>query len=249
MDELCLLARRAGALIMGHYKGAAAVETKSDGSPVTAADREANDCIAAGLARINPRLPVLSEESEIPSYETRRQWKSFWLVDPLDGTKEFISRNGEFTVNIALIEDQAPIAGVVYAPALNILYFAARGLGAFKQEDGQRARRIFSKPARPGQELVVAESRSHPSAELESFLKTVQVKDRIKVGSSLKFGLLAEGRADLYPRLGPTMEWDCAAGDCLYRYSAAEGYLDSGLRYNSPSLRFERFIAGFQEAS
>jgi 3'(2'), 5'-bisphosphate nucleotidase len=169
----------------------------------------------------------------------------FWLVDPLDGTKEFLQDRGEYTVNVALIEHGTPVLGVVYAPALDVLYLAGRGLGAWKQVGSAGARRLCSRPVPAGAPRVVVESRSHPSDALEAYLRTITVARRVRAGSSLKFCWLAEGLADLYPRFGPTMEWDTAAGDCVFRYSGCEeGERPSPLEYNSPALRHDRFVIG-----
>jgi len=240
-------ARLAGAVILEHYgagAGGRAAMSKADGSPVTAADYAAQRVIDQYLERWDSGVPVISEEADLPSYSARQSWRRFWLVDPLDGTKEFISRNGEFTVNIALIEDGAPILGVVYAPVLDVMYTAANGLGAWRTGSDGAAVRIFHDPPASDSPLTVVESRSHGSPELEAYLGTIDVKERIRVGSSLKFCWVAEGRADIYPRLGPTMEWDVAAGDCIYRNSAREGVHASPLTYNKPELRNGPFVLG-----
>ncbi len=245
--RLRYVAREAGRVILEHYRTADAGRTaasKTDGSPVTLADYEGQLVINGHLGQWDSEVPVISEEAELPSYESRRSWRRFWLVDPLDGTKEFISRNGEFTVNIALIEDGEPVLGVVYAPVLDVMYAAAKGLGAWKSEADVAGVRIFHDPPEAGQPLVVVESRSHGSPELEAYLDTIDVRERIRVGSSLKFCWVAEGRADIYPRLGPTMEWDVAAGDCIYRNSAREGEHASPLSYNKPELRNGSFVLG-----
>jgi 3'(2'), 5'-bisphosphate nucleotidase len=187
---------------------------------------------------------VVSEEDVMTSFEDRRGWRKFWLVDPLDGTKEFIKRRAEFTVNVGLIEDGEPVFGVVLAPALDLLYWAAKGEGAWRQEKDGAPERIFSTTPAPGAPLTIVESLSHPSAELEEYLKTIPVARRVKAGSSLKFCWVAEGRADVYPRLGPTMEWDVAAGDCIYRQSGREVERPSPLTYNKPDLRNPSFIIG-----
>ena len=244
LDRLARIATDAGAAILASAAERAGVDLKADRSPVTEADRAAHRLIGRELIAWDPAIPVLSEEGELPPYDVRRGWRAFWLVDPLDGTKEFLAANGEYTVNIALIEGNAPVMGVVYAPALGLLYVAGRGLGAWKQEPGRRPVRIHSTPPASDAALVIAESRSHPSAELEEFLKTVRVKARVQAGSSLKFCWVAEGRADLYPRFGPTMEWDTAAGDCVYRQSGRDDERSSPLRYNTPSLRHDRFVIG-----
>jgi 3'(2'), 5'-bisphosphate nucleotidase len=244
VTRLAALAREAGAAILTHYHPGVEVRHKADRSPVTAADHAAHQIIADGLSAWDPTIPVVSEEGEIPPYETRKSWERFWLVDPLDGTKEFIQRNGEFTVNIALIERGEPVLGVLYVPAQDLLYWAGRGLGAWKAQGGAPPVRIFSVPPQPGQPLVVVESRSHPSAELEEYLKSIPIARRVQAGSSLKFCWVAEGKADVYPRLGPTMEWDVAAGDCIFRNSGRAVPRVSTLRYNTPALRNDGFVIG-----
>jgi 3'(2'), 5'-bisphosphate nucleotidase len=238
------IARLAGAAILQHYTPEAGSTLKADGSPITLADHAAQRVIAQELRQWDPDVPVVSEEAERAPYEERQYWRRFWLVDPLDGTKEFISRNGEFTVNIALIEDGEPVLGVVYAPALDVMYGAAKGSGAWRTEsDGARVR-ISHLPPHRDRPLTVVESRSHGSPELEAYLRTINVGERVKLGSSLKFCWVADGRADIYPRLGPTMEWDVAAGDCVFRNSAPEGQYPSPLTYNKPDLRNASFVLG-----
>ena len=244
LRRLVGIARDAGAAIMSWYRAGAEVTAKADGSPLTSADRAAHEIIDAALKAWDPAVPVVSEEGELPSPEERRKWRRFWLVDPLDGTKEFISRNGEFTVNIALIEDGEPVLGVVLAPALPRLWYAGRGLGAWSEGPSGPAIRIHSEPSAPGAPLIVVESRSHPSERLERYLGSIEVSERIQAGSSLKFCMVAEGKADIYPRFGPTMEWDVAAGDCIFRYSGQSAPRQSPLRYNKPDLRNGDFILG-----
>jgi 3'(2'), 5'-bisphosphate nucleotidase len=240
------LAREAGRATMTYYAGAvdAAVREKGDRSPVTLADEVAHGILVEGLRRIDPDTPVVSEEAEAAAFEHRRGWRRFWLVDPLDGTKEFIKRRAEFTVNVALIVDGEPVFGVVLAPALELLYWAVKGEGAWREEKNGPGVRIYSAAAAAGTPLTVVESLSHPSPELEEYLRTIPVARRVKAGSSLKFCWVAEGRADIYPRLGPTMEWDVAAGDCIYRQSGREGERPSPLTYNKPDLRNPSFIIG-----
>jgi 3'(2'), 5'-bisphosphate nucleotidase len=247
--RLTQIAGEAGCAIMGHYGASIAVEEKGDRSPVTAADRAAHARIVAALAEWDPAIPIVSEEGEIPGPEVRRSWRRFWLVDPLDGTKEFIQRNGEFTVNIALIEDGVPVLGVIYAPALDLMYYAGQGLGSWKRARGGAPVRITSRPPLPQHALRVAESRSHPSPELEAFLATIPVAERVPAGSSLKFCWVAEGKADIYPRLGPTMEWDVAAGDCIFRNSGAQKPRVSRLVYNQPELRNAGFVIGMDDSA
>ena len=246
--RLTAIAREAGVAAMEHYHAGVAVTQKGDKGPVTAADHAAHAVIQRALTEWDSSIPVISEEGDIPGFEVRQRWPRFWLVDPLDGTKEFIQRNGEFTVNIALIDGGIPVLGVIYAPALDLMYYGGNGLGSWKREEGKAPVRITSRPPHPGHALIVAESRSHPSAELEEYLKTVLVGSRVQAGSSLKFCWVAEGKADIYPRLGPTMEWDVAAGDCIFRNSAVVGRRSSSLVYNQPELRNPGFVIGIEDA-
>ncbi len=257
IERVAAIAREAGAAILEIYGAAGAAppfERKADRSPITAADRAAHAAIVGALRALDPAIPIVSEEGEIPDAAARRAWERFWLLDPLDGTKEFIARNGEFTVNIALVARAAgpdgayaPVLGVVYAPALGTLWRAEAGRGAWREE-GTRAARICSRRARPGEPLVVVESHSHPSPELDRFLATIPVARRVAAGSALKFCWVAEGRADVYPRFGPTMEWDTAAGDCVWRWSVGDGEPPraSPLRYNTPELRNPPFVLGLE---
>ncbi len=247
IDGVIRIARKAGAAILEVYnRPDFGVEQKADDSPLTAADRAAHAVIDAGLRELTPEIPVLSEEGKDVPYETRSRWQRFWLVDPLDGTKEFIKRNGEFTVNIALVEDGRPVFGVVYAPALDTLYVGEVGQEAWKQEaSGERQPLKVRAPAE-GEGHAVVKSRSHPSGELAEYLETIQVADSVPVGSSLKFCVVAEGRATLYPRFGPTMEWDTGAGQAVVE--AAGGKVmradqpGQPLRYNKENLLNGFFI-------
>jgi 3'(2'), 5'-bisphosphate nucleotidase len=248
LERLVALARLAGDATMRFYGASYAVEEKSGGrGPVTDADRASHEIIVEALTR-DALAPVISEEGTIADYETRRAWPQFWLVDPLDGTKEFLSRNGEFTVNIALIREGVPVIGVVHVPATGTTFFASQGCGAWRQRGDEAAQRLLSDPPMVGAPLRVVESRSHHSEALEAFLATVPVAERAQLGSSLKFCRIAEGRADLYPRLSPIMEWDVAAGDCVYRYSGRSRARLSPLRYNNPDLRIPRFVLGMEDA-
>ena len=247
IEDVAAIASVAGDTVLRLYRDRGAwVRRKQDGSPVTAADMASEDVIRPRLAALDPAIPYLSEEAPLPAHAERQGWSRFWLVDPLDGTKEFLRRTDEFTVNIALIEDGEPVLAAVAAPALGVVYCAGRRQGAWKQRRGARPARIRSRLADPRQPLRIVESRSHPSPALEDFLENFMIRERLKVGSSLKFCLLAEGRADLYPRLGPTMEWDVGAGDCIYRHSADGEPHPSPLTYNKPSLRNERFVLGLR---
>lgn len=218
-DELVALALSAGRKIMAIYDGDQGAETKKDGSPVTAADTAAEAVILAGLRSIAPSVPVVAEE-EVAAGRVPEIGRRFFLVDPLDGTKEFISRNGEFTVNIALIEDGAPVTGVVYAPALADICVGTVGEGARSARvsaDGACAwTEIRVRPV-PAAGIDVVASRSHLTAETKDFIERFVVRDMVSAGSSLKFCRVATGAADLYPRLARTMEWDTAAGDAVLR--------------------------------
>ena len=247
IDALSALARRAGAAILEVYnRPDFGIESKADDSPLTAADRKSHAVIDAGLRELSAEIPVLSEEGREIPYAERRQWRRFWLVDPLDGTKEFIKRNGEFTVNIALIDDGRPVLGVIYAPALDLLYVGTVGRGAWRQDaaGGIEALRVRS-PA-PGEGHAVVKSRSHPSGELADYLATVQVEDSVPVGSSLKFCVVAEGRATLYPRFGPTMEWDTAAGQAIVEAAGGRvvdaADMSTPLSYNKEDLHNGFFV-------
>ncbi len=239
------LARQAGRAIL-HIYGEVdpSVEYKRDNSPLTQADMASHHVIVDGLAKLTPQSPILSEESREIPFELRRTWRCFWLVDPLDGTREFLKRNGEFTVNIALIEAGAPTLGVVYAPAIDKLYYAARGSGAFKEEDGAVAP-IRTAASNSGKVRVVM-SRSHGSGEenLDRFTGGAPC-EFVPMGSSLKFCLVADGSADIYPRSGPTMEWDTAAAQCVVEQAGGTVTdLDgNAMVYNKPVLLNPGFVA------
>lgn len=241
LEQICQLARDAGAAIMLVYEGQRPleVEHKKDDSPVTAADLAAHQIIKQHLAQAYPEIPLLSEEDP-PAWEVRQHWHRYWLVDPLDGTKEFLNRNGEFTVNIALIENGVPVLGVVYVPVTDVMYAAADG-NAWKQEQGVR-RQIRAQAMHPP--LVVV-SRSHQDAELKDYLLQLGEHQTVAIGSSLKFCLVAEGKAQLYPRFGPTNIWDTAAGHAVavaagaqihdwqgkpLNYAPRESFLNPGFR-------------------
>jgi len=244
IQAVCNIARQAGTAIMAIYDGDHAVEYKDDRSPLTAADRAADKVIVDGLTRLSPEIPILSEEGQNIPYAERSSWEQFWLVDPLDGTKEFIKRNGEFTVNIALIKGDVPVFGVVYLPAQARLYFGGINDGAFVSQNDGGPMPIQVRNVEAGAGLTVVMSRSHPSPELDDFLKQIKVADALPVGSSLKFCAVAEGRADLYPRLGPTMEWDTAAGHAVVEGAGGEVVsLEGGpLRYNKKNLLNPYFV-------
>jgi 3'(2'), 5'-bisphosphate nucleotidase len=243
LADVCALAREAGASAMQVYDSDFVVLDKADRSPVTEADLRAEAVILAGLAGLTPDTPVISEEQAAAGAAPAAA-ERFWLVDPLDGTREFVQRNGEFTVNIALIEAGAPTLGVVFAPALGRLFAGAQGLGAWT-EDAAGRRRIGCR-AVPAAGLTVVASRSHgDAAALDRFLAAHKVAATASAGSSLKFCLVAAGEADLYPRLGRTMEWDTAAGHAVL--SAAGGRVSTldgaALRYGKPGLENPHFVA------
>ena len=212
-QDIVAIAKASGDAIIQMYSQDFEVEYKQDSSPLTIADKKANDIIENGLNQLPVSFPVLSEEGKDIPYEQRKQWEYFWLVDPLDGTKEFVKKNGEFTVNIALIHKGIPVLGVVYAPALGICYWAKKSEGAFK--DG-KILPLKTEDQRETYKIVV--SRSHMSNETQVFIDNIDAdkeKELIAIGSSLKICLVAEGEADIYPRLGPTMEWDTGAAHAI----------------------------------
>ncbi len=227
--DLFTISLDAGKEILEVYKQEFDVEFKEDNSPLTLADKRAHNSIMKGLHVIDKGIPVLSEEGEQIPYSERKHWNHFWLVDPLDGTKEFIKKNGEFTVNIAFIEEGYPSLGVIYAPALDLFYFGRNGQGAYKLKNASIAkakneRDLIQKSIRLPQTTErhvtrVVASRSHMSEETEAFIKDLKAKhgevEVVSSGSSLKFCLVAEGKADFYPRYAPTMEWDTGAGQAI----------------------------------
>jgi 3'(2'), 5'-bisphosphate nucleotidase len=244
LDPVIGIARRAAGAILEIYDGEFAVEHKDDRSPLTAADRAAHGVIVDGLAALPGGFPVLSEEGASVPYAQRRSWQRYWLVDPLDGTREFVKRNGEFTVNIALIENERPVLGVVQVPVRSEVYAAARGAGAFHvAADG--ARRALRVSHYAGGPLRVVASRSHASAQLSELLDAFPECRIVSIGSSLKICLVAAGEADLYPRHGPTSEWDTAAAQCVLEQAGGQ-LTDFQLRplpYNKASLLNEPFVA------
>ncbi len=253
LQQVVAIAIDAGAEILDVYAGEFEVAVKDDGSPLTLADRRAHDLIDQRLRRLDPGIPVLSEESDATVLAQRRQWKRYWLVDPLDGTREFVKRSDEFTVNIALIEGNRPVMGVVYAPVKGVSFYAAAatagvGAGAFKRgADGKPA------PIRVKQfnreKAIMVTSRSHATAAVETYrarlAREVEEVEVTGMGSSLKICLVAEGLADIYPRLAPTSEWDTAAAQCVLE--SAGGRLTNlagqPLIYNKPNILNPRFLA------
>ena len=240
------IARSAGEQIMRVYGTAFSVDVKADQSPVTDADLAAHKVILADLKRITPDLPVLSEESSTLPFAERRRWDSYWLVDPLDGTKEFINRNGDFTVNIALIQAGRPVVGVVYVPVTGLAYYGCVGVGAFRRDKDGQAAPIKTRKLIAGSPVKVVASRSHRGELLDGYLARLGPHETVSRGSSLKFCLVAEGAADVYPRLGPTSEWDTGAGHAVLLAAGGDVVSAEGgpLKYNAKeSLLNPHFIA------
>ena len=258
-----IAAKKAGEAILEVYGSEFSIERKADSSPLTVADKRSHEIITERLKGLqNARFPLLSEEGRDIPYGERREWKYYWLIDPLDGTKEFIRRNGEFTVNIALMYKDRPVAGVILVPAGDILYFAAEGRGSFKVSDTswindtlsveeleEKSHRLPVKTLLKTRPFTAIASRSHMSDETSSYLGGLKKEhgeiEIISAGSSLKFCLVAEGAADVYPRFGPTMEWDTAAGQAIVEQSGgAVLHHKTGepLRYNKESLLNPWFI-------
>jgi len=242
LTEVAAAARKAGEAIRRHYEGEFAVDRKSDGSPVTAADHASEAVMLHELHKLTPDIPIVSEEQveagKVPEVSGGR----FWLVDPLDGTKEFVKRNGEFAVVAGLVVDFKPVAGVIYAPVLDTLYAGGEGR-AWREKDGRRD--DISARAAASDGLVVAISRSHISEKFESYLATLPLKGRVACGSAIKFGLLAAGEADIYPRFGQTMEWDTAAGHAILEAAGGRMETKEGgtLTYGKPGFLNHGFIA------
>lgn len=253
LDTLLRIAKTAGNAILSVYRRAGDIDVtiKDDNSPLTEADRDAHEIIIAELKRFTPSIPILSEESDGISVDERLSWSRYWLVDPLDGTKEFIKRNGEFTVNIALINKGAPELGIVHVPVTNISYLGKTGVGAWKvAATGEAdAISITNFDLNPGQVRIVA-SRSHRGDLLDQLINTMEAElgkaEVVSMGSSLKICLLAEGKADIYPRLAPTSEWDTAAAHAVLA-AAGGDIVDTefqALRYNQKeSMLNPHFIA------
>lgn len=250
------IARQAGERILEIYYGDDfGLETKADNSPLTRADRAAHDYILGQLPQLAPQWPILSEEAADIPYAKRRSWETYWLVDPLDGTREFIKRNDEFTVNIALIKQHKPVLGVVYAPVFQECYSAAEGVGSFKQsKDGSQT--AIESRARVAEEFKVVGSRSHAGPLMQDFMACVQNNmdcpvELLSSGSSLKICRIAEGLADLYPRLGPTSEWDTAAAHCVVEQAGAQltDLTLQPLRYNTKESLLNPHFLVFKEIS
>jgi 3'(2'), 5'-bisphosphate nucleotidase len=247
LDSVAEIAIRAGASIMEIYQQDFDVEHKGDGSPLTQADLAAHNLIKEALQKLTPDLPLLSEESRDISWQERSSWQTYWLVDPLDGTKEFVNRNGEFTVNIALISDQRPVLGVVYAPVYDILYTGCEGIGATRTEKNGAVEKIAVRRYTGNRPTIVA-SRSHRGEALEKAIERINENhgeaEMLSMGSSFKLCLVAEGKADIYPRLGLTSEWDTAAAHAVV--NAAGGRVTNldgkDLQYNKKDLLNPWFV-------
>ena len=250
IEEINRIAREAGSVVLEVYGTEFSVDVKEDKSPLTEADRRANAVIVAWLERLYPEIPVISEETRTVAYDERKDWDYFWLVDPLDGTKEFIKRNGEFTVNIALVRGQTPVLGVVYQPVGDHLYYASEGQGAWKSSNGEAPRRLSGGPHYLTKDAVtVVASRSHLTDEVRTFISDLEAQGKtvkfISAGSSLKLCLVAEGAADVYPRLGPTMEWDTGAAHAVALeagHRVVEHSSGEPLLYNKENLLNPSFI-------
>ncbi|MDH3972883.1 MAG: 3'(2'),5'-bisphosphate nucleotidase CysQ [Deltaproteobacteria bacterium] len=241
MEQVISIAREAGEAIMAIYEEDFDIEFKDDNSPLTEADKRSNEILCGKLKKSYPQIPILSEENKEIPFQKRRDWEYFWLLDPIDGTKEFIKKNGEFTVNVALINKNVPVMGIVCVPAKGDIYYAKKGLGAFK--NGEKL-----PSAKKKDKYSIVASKSHLSDETKVFieeLETEKEKEIISIGSSLKLCLVAEGVADIYPRLGPTMEWDTAAAHAVVLESGKKVYdylTGKELQYNKESLLNPWFV-------
>ncbi len=248
LDNVLNVAVAAGREILEVYQNPFEVDHKDDGSLLTAADRRAHETILAELTALTPDIPVLSEESNREAFEARRQWNRFWLVDPLDGTREFVNGTGDFTVNIALIDNGSPILGVVHTPVKNINHYAALGVGSFRGDGGSAGEAIRIRTIGVGKTTLL-KSHSHAGPETVRFRQNLESQvgevNIVSMGSSLKICRVAEGSADIYPRLGPTSEWDTAAAHCVL--DVAGGSLidlhGNRLRYNKPDILNPWFLA------
>lgn len=249
IDYLLSLTRQAGEAIMEVYKKDFAVEYKDDKSPLTEADKLSNKVIIDGLLKKYPQSNIISEENKQIPYAERKNWPSFWLIDPIDGTKEFIKKNGEFTVNIALVENGIPTLGFVYAPAIDVMYYGIKGDGSYKVMDGKTDKMIPSAHYSQKNEVRVVASRSHMSEETMTFVKAIELQGKkiefISSGSSLKLCMVADGTADVYPRFGPTMEWDTGAAHAVALYTGKNvinADTKQPLVYNKENLLNPSFI-------
>ena len=251
IEQLIDVALEAGNAILEIYESNdLGIESKSDETPLTKADKAANDIICAGLAKITPNIPIISEENKEIPYEQRKNYEYLWMVDPLDGTKEFIKKNDEFTVNIALIHKKKSIAGIVYAPVLDNMYYAIKGEGAYVIEDNEQVPLQCNKYRKTDPNLTVVCSRSHLNNATQEFINGYTNPKLVSKGSSLKFLILAEGGAEIYPRLAPTMEWDTAAAHIILIESGGKISQPDGspLLYNKENLLNPYFVATANES-
>lgn len=250
LAEIARIARDAGAAILDVYAREFDVTKKADSSPLTIADMRAHEIIVHALRALTPDVPILSEEASDVPYEVRSRWTRYWLVDPLDGTKEFVSRNGEFTVNIALIEQHAPVLGAVFVPVRDTMYLAARENGATRQIGTAPSEPIrITTPAHAP--LRIVGSRSHRDGRLGKYLPQLEPYELVSIGSSIKFCLIAEGSADLYPRFGPTSEWDTAAAQAIVEAAGGAVVTLDGtpLRYNTKAELLNPHFLVFGDSS
>jgi len=242
IEQLIEISKEAGKAILEVYNSNFDYQLKEDLSPLTKADTLSNHIICERLKALTPNIPILSEENSDIPFNIRASWKQYWLIDPLDGTKEFIKRNGEFTVNIALINNNEPVFGVIYIPVNNRLFWGSRDYGSYEIESDMRERKIHVSNKNLKK---IACSRSHSNPEFNNFLENLDTYTTVKIGSSLKFCLIANGEIDIYPRLGPTSEWDIAAGEAILR-SAGGCIIDlegKNIIYNKKNIINPSFIA------
>jgi 3'(2'), 5'-bisphosphate nucleotidase len=243
LPDLIKIADEASERVLHIYQSDFKVHFKEDDTPITAADLAANEIIVSGLRRIARDIPIVSEESAEVPWEERRHWRRFWLVDPIDGTKDFTQRSGEFTINIAMIEDGEPVMGVVTAPALKEAYWGVKGEGAYKRDRTGKARHI--RVTEPRDSLRVVASKNHLNEDTRAFIAKLGPHETVQAGSSLKFCRIAEGHADIYPRLGPTSEWDTAAAHAVLLAAGGKVQTLEGepLKYGKEDVLNPWFIA------
>mgnify|MGYP006436401811 FL=1 len=250
IGSVLITCREAAARILEVYQGDFDVKHKDDDSPLTRADTASHETLVDALGQLTPDIPVLSEESAEVDFETRRHWSRLWVVDPLDGTREFVKRNGEFTINVALVEDQRPVLGVIMLPVTGEAYSGIVGGGANHWRDGRSEKIATRRP--PADPPVVLGSRSHANPRTEAYFEMLGPHDKISRGSALKFCAVACGEADLYPRLGPTSEWDTAAGEAIVTAAGGKVWMPDGreLRYNArpTTLNGDFLVAGDPDA-
>jgi len=249
IQKINSITKKAGDEIMKIYQQDFDVDYKADNSPLTKADIKSNEIITDSLKNIYPEIPILSEENKEVPYNIRKNWEYFWLIDPLDGTKEFVKKNGEFTVNIVLIYKDTPVLGVIYSPALELLYYAQKEKGAFKQEKDANTKKLPIYNRTNNTTLKVIAPKSHYTQETKEFVNNLKNQHKkiefINIGSSLKLCLIAEGKADIYPRLTPTMEWDIAAGQAIVEQAGGkivELKTQTTLKYNKQDLLNPWFV-------